>query len=117
MTEPTTHFFEYKTHMISRIRLPIRLLWFLALVHLSAVAQGNKDAASYPGADASQKINACIAAVISSGGGVCDARKLGGVQKMSEEIRLGSNETVKSRIGITLLLPDTGVWKWQLTNG
>jgi len=103
--------------MISSIRLAIRLLGFLTLVHLSAVAQSNNDAASYPGADTSQKINACIAAVISSGGGVCDARKLGGVQKMSEEIRLGSNETIKSRIGITLLLPDTGVWKWQLTNG
>lgn len=95
----------------------MKLLAFAALTHLSAFAQSNYNAASYPGADASQKINACIAAVISSGGGVCDATKLGGIQKMSEEIRLGSNETVKNRIGITLLLPDTAVWRWHLTDG
>jgi hypothetical protein len=91
-------------------------LAFAVLLQLSVLAQSNYNAASYPGTDASQKINACIAAVISSGGGVCDATKLGGVQKMSEEIRLGSDETVKNRIGITLLLPDTGVWKWHLSN-
>jgi hypothetical protein len=92
------------------------LLAFGALLHLSVLAQSNYNAASYPGADASQKINGCIAAVISSGGGVCDATRLGGVQKMSEEIHLGSSESVKNRIGITLLLPDTGVWKWHLAD-
>jgi hypothetical protein len=103
--------------MIRNMWLSIRLLGFLALVAISVPAQSNHDAASYPGTDASQKINACIAAVASSGGGVCDATKLGGAQKMSEEIRLGSNDTVKARIGITLLLPDTGVWRWHLTDG
>ncbi|MBV8673235.1 MAG: hypothetical protein JOZ33_07350 [Acidobacteriaceae bacterium] len=98
-----------------RIRLATRFLAFATFVHFSVFAQSNYNATSYPGTDASQKINACVAAVILSGGGVCDATKLGGVQKMSEEIRLGSNEAVKNRIGITLLLPDTAVWKWHLT--
>ena len=98
------------------MRLAVRVLVFAALLPFSALAQSNYNAATYPGADPSQKINACIAAVISSGGGVCDATKLGGMQKMSEEIRLGSNDTVKNRIGITLLLPDTGVWRWHLTD-
>jgi len=101
---------------IKSMRLAIKLLAFATLFSLSAFAQNNFNAASYSGADASLKINACLAAVISSGGGVCDATKLGGMQKMSEEIRLGSDETVKNRIGITLLLPDTGVWKWHLTD-
>jgi hypothetical protein len=103
--------------MIRIMRLAIRLSGLALLVHVSAFAQNTYDAASYPGADASLKINACIAAVISSGGGVCDARKLGGQQKMSQEIRLGSTASVNDRIGITLLLPDTGVWMWHLTDG
>lgn len=103
--------------IIRTMRLTIRLLGLAALVHLCAVAQSTYDAASYPGTDASVKINACIAAVISGGGGVCDATKLGGKQKMSEEIRLGSTESVKNRVGITLLLPDTAVWIWHLTDG
>jgi len=98
------------------MKLAIKLLAFATLFSLSAFAQNNFNAASYPGADASLKINACIAAVISSGGGVCDATRLGGEQKMSQEIRLGSPESVKDRIGITLLLPDTAVWLWHLTD-
>lgn len=103
--------------MIRITRLVISLLGFAVLAHLSALAQSNYNAASYPGIDASVKINACIAAAISSGGGVCDATKLGGELQMSQTIRLGSPESVKNRIGITLLLPDTAVWKWHLTDG
>jgi hypothetical protein len=99
------------------MKLTNRLLAFTALFSLSAFAQNNFNAASYPGADASLKINACIAAVISSGGGVCDATRLGGEQKMSQEIQLGSAQSVQHRIGITLLLPDTAVWLWHLTDG
>ncbi len=102
---------------MNSMRLAVRVLVFAALLPFSALAQSNYNAATYPGADPSQKINACIAAVISSGGGVCDATKLGGMQKMSEEIRLGSTESVKNRIGITLLLPDTATWMWHLTDG
>jgi hypothetical protein len=73
-------------------------------------------ASNFTGADASIKINACIAAVIAAGGGVCDATGLGGSQKMSEEIELGSPASVANRVGITLLLPDTGAWTWRLNN-
>ena len=71
----------------------------------------------YSGADASIKINACITAVIARGGGICDASGLGGTQHMSQEIRLGSSASVARRTGITLLLPDTAVWVWHLTDG
>jgi hypothetical protein len=99
------------------VRLAVGLL--LCAVHglVPANAQSMYKAAGYPGGDASVKINACIAAVIAAGGGVCDASALGGPQKMSEEIRLGSTASVAARIGITLLLPDTAIWTWHLTDG
>lgn len=74
-------------------------------------------ATNYPGEDASVKINACIAAVIAAHGGVCDAGGLGGNQKMSQEIDLGTTASSASRIGITLLLPETATWLWHLTDG
>ena len=74
-------------------------------------------ATNFSGADASIKINACIAAVISAGGGVCDASGLKGSQKMSQEIQLGSRASVAARSGVTLLLPDTAIWAWHLTDG
>src|SRR5271165_5609743 len=74
-------------------------------------------ATNYPGADASVKINACIAAVIAAHGGVCDAGGLGENQKMSQEIDLGTTASSASRIGITLLLPETATWLWHLTDG
>lgn len=74
-------------------------------------------AINYSGADASVKINACITAVITGGGGVCDASGLGGTQQMSEEVKVGSSASVAGHIGITLLLPDTAVWVWHLTDG
>src|ERR1700745_2300195 len=84
-------------HMVV-MKLTNRLLAFTALFSLSAFAQNNFNAASYPGADASLKINACIAAVISSCGGVCDPPRLGGEQKMSQEIHLGSAQSVQHRM-------------------
>jgi hypothetical protein len=86
----------------------------------SVVYAGNNvaySAASYSGADASVKINACIAAVIAAGGGICDASAFGGTQKMSQEILLGSTASVANHVGVTLLLPDTATWVWHLTNG
>src|SRR5271154_5545538 len=74
-------------------------------------------AKSYPGADASVKINACISAVIAAHGGVCDAGGLGGTQAMSQEIRLGSPASVGAHTGVTLLLPETATWFWHLTDG
>lgn len=74
-------------------------------------------ATSYSGADPSAKINACIAAVISAGGGVCDASGFTGTQKMSQEIRLGGPASVAGHIGVTLLLPETAAWVWNLTDG
>jgi hypothetical protein len=73
-------------------------------------------ATQFPGADASIKINACITAVISSGGGVCDATGFVGPQQMSQEIDLGSRVSAASLIGVTLLLPDSAVWSWHLTD-
>lgn len=73
-------------------------------------------AAAFPGSDASLKINACITAAISAGGGVCDATGLGGTQRMSQEIKLGNSVSVASRIGVTLLLPDTAVWTWHVND-
>jgi hypothetical protein len=87
----------------------------LSVVSLSA--QSNQNAASFPGADASIKINACIAAVINAGGGTCDASALGGKQTMSEQINLGSTAAVEKRAGVTLLLPDAAFWSWHLTDG
>jgi hypothetical protein len=81
---------------------------------VGARAQSTYYATKFSGSDASVKINACIAAVISKGGGVCDATGLGGNQNMSEEIRLGSRASVASRIGVALLLPETGTWYWHL---
>ena len=36
---------------------------------------------------------------------------------MSQEIKLGGTASVASRIGITLLLPETATWLWNLTDG
>jgi hypothetical protein len=63
------------------------------------------------------QVNACIAAVIAAGGGTCDARTLGGYQKMSETIEVGNASSVSQGIGLTLLLPDTAAWTWNLTDG
>lgn len=97
------------------------LLLVVVLAGLSSGARGQTggsySAVNYPGADASVKINACIAAVISAGGGVCDASGLGGSQVMSQEIRLGNSTSVAARIGVTLLLPETATWFWHLTDG
>jgi hypothetical protein len=73
-------------------------------------------ATSYPGADAGAKINACVAAVIQAGGGVCDATGLGGQQNFAEEVELGSTQSLSARIGVTLLLPDSATWQWKVSN-
>jgi hypothetical protein len=75
------------------------------------------NATSYTGADPSVKINACIAAVIASGGGTCDASGLGGSFPMSQQINLGSTASVAAGIGVTLLLPDIANWQWNLKDG
>jgi hypothetical protein len=63
----------------------------------------------YPGADASVKINACEAAANAAGGGRCDATSLGGNQAMSQQITVLGNTA--------LILPQTGLWVWGLTDG
>ncbi len=68
---------------------------------------------SYTGADASVKINACIAALATTGG-TCDARGLGGTQSMSQEIDLKGASSGRS---VTLLLPNNGTWTWSKTDG
>jgi hypothetical protein len=63
------------------------------------------DCTTYTGADASVQVNACIADVISHGGGVADARKFSGNQTISQEISVGNS----SQVGLQLLLP-LGTW-------
>ena len=107
---------------MSRLKAPY-LLIVVALVCSSSSVWGQTSgsdvyyATNYSGADASVKINACIAAVISAGGGVCDASGLGGTQTMSQEIRLGNSTSVAAHLGVTLLLPETATWFWHLTDG
>ena len=70
------------------------------------------------GSDASIEINACIAAVIAAGGGTCDARALGGTQVMSQEVDVGSStQAASGTTGVTLLLPPSAVWEFNITNG
>jgi hypothetical protein len=108
---------------MSKVRASSLLLLIVAFVCLSSGTWGQTSgsdvyyATNYSGADASIKINACIAAVISAGGGVCDASGLRGTQKMSQEIHLGNSASVAAHIGVTLLLPDTATWLWHLTDG
>jgi hypothetical protein len=73
-------------------------------------------AGAYAGADAGVKINACVTAVIQAGGGVCDASDLGGTQNFAEEVDLGSAISESTHIGVTLLLPDSAVWQWHVSN-
>ncbi len=55
--------------------------------------------------------------MIAAGGGICDATTLGGTLKMSEEVKVGSDASAANGIGLTLILPDTAVWLWHLTDG
>lgn len=74
---------------------------------------GIRFADQYAGADASVKVNACMADVISAGGGVCDARGLGGTQTMTQPIAVGNTSGVTA----TLLVPNVGSWKWTTNIG
>jgi hypothetical protein len=102
--------------------LPLNALVAFVCLHSCLGAQTTStpdvtlQAASYPGADAGAKINACVAAVIQAGGGVCDATGLGGQQNFAEEVEVGSAQSMSARIGVTLLLPDSATWQWQVSN-
>lgn len=95
----------------------IALSTIFVSAHLAHSASKTYSADSFAGGDASVKINACISAVITAGGGTCDASMLGGTQQMSQEINVGSVASVTDDIGLTLLLPDTATWVWHLTDG
>lgn len=75
------------------------------------------DVSGFPGADASVQINACIARAIENGGGTCDARALQGTRMMSQQVTVGSAAAYAKHIGVALLLPETAVWKWHVTDG
>jgi hypothetical protein len=93
----------------ARSFLSLNTLLALVFFHACAFAQTAStpdvtfQAATYPGTDAGVKINACVAAVIAAGGGVCDATGLGGTQNFA-------------RAGVTSLLPDAAVWQWRMSN-
>jgi hypothetical protein len=68
----------------------------------------------FAGADASVKTNACIAQVITNGGGTCDANGLGGAQTISVEIDVGNH----AQVPVTLRLPQASTWTvGTITNG
>ena len=96
-----------------------RLTWIAILsLTTSAFAESRPFiATSFPGEDASVKINACLAAAIKAGGGTCDATGFTGVQKMSKQINLGSPVQGAAKLGVSLLLPDAAVWTWGLQDG
>jgi hypothetical protein len=74
---------------------------------------GIKYADRFAGADASIKINACIAAVIAAGGGTCDARGLTGTQTFTQQVNVGNGT-----VGVNLILPASGSWVWSgITDG
>jgi hypothetical protein len=94
---------------------PMVIVCFLfSTIIANAATNLTVPATKYAGTDPSVKINACISAVIASGGGTCDASGLGGSFPMSEQIDLGTTASVAAGIGVTLLLPDIALWQWDL---
>jgi hypothetical protein len=69
----------------------------------------------YAGADASIKINACLADVLAAGGGTCDASGLGGVQTISQEIDV-SARSIGAGQWVALKLPAYGTWDSTMSN-
>jgi hypothetical protein len=63
----------------------------------------------YPGDTAAQKINAAMAAAVLVGGGVVDARGLGGAQTIDEQINV--------RAYTVLMLPGAAEWQITITDG
>jgi hypothetical protein len=86
------------------------------LAQTTSTSNVTLQAGTYPGADAGAKINACVAAVVQAGGGVCDASDLGGTQNFTEEVDVGSPTSQSGHIGVTLLLPDAAIWQWRMSN-
>lgn len=66
-----------------------------------------------PGADASIKLNNCIAALIARGGGTCDASGLVGSQTISQEVDVGNH----AQVPILLLLPHQFNWLVTINDG
>jgi hypothetical protein len=64
---------------------------------------------TFPGADASIQINACLAAFAAASGGTCDARTYSGLVIMSQQINVLP--------GTVLLLPQVAAWVWDLRDG
>jgi hypothetical protein len=76
------------------------------------------EADQFSGSDAGAQVNVCIAAAIAAGGGTCDARALSGTQVINEEIDLGSEtQAASGTTSVTLLLPTSAVWEFNITNG
>jgi hypothetical protein len=81
---------------------------------LGAIYQADQ----FAGADASVKINACITAVISAGGGTCDASGLSGAQTVSEQINVGTPaQAASAGVSVTLVLPTSALWTVTIADG
>ena len=98
--------------------MPKLALFLLALLPLASFAESRTlVATAYPGEDASMKINACIEAVIAAGGGTCDASGFGGMQHMSHQIDLGNAAQQTAKVAVSLLLPNSAKWTWDIKDG
>lgn len=68
----------------------------------------------FAGATLDVKLNACIGALVERGGGICDARALGGSQTLAAEVDVGDSI---GNTPVTLLLPSTGYWYATMAGG
>ncbi len=103
------------TYSITAARVTGKLFSLTLPANPSSLAGGGYQFADqFSGADASVKVNACIAQVIANGGGKCDASGLYGAQVISQEIDVGNH----AQKPVTLILPQGATWTVTgITNG
>ena len=103
------------TYSITAARVTGKLFSLTLPANPSSLAGGGYlFADQFAGADASVKVNACIAQVIANGGGKCDASGLYGAQVISQEIDVGNH----AQKPVTLILPQGATWTVAgITNG
>ena len=96
---------------MKRSKLSALLICFAILSFGWACAQSSPLMAvtSFPGKDASAKINACEKRMAPNSGGTCDARMFNGLQYMSQQINVLP--------GTVLLLPQIAAWIWDFHDG
>jgi hypothetical protein len=103
------------TFCANNLACAVTAAWSFSSIQPKSMAGGGYlFADQFSGADASVKVNACIAQVISNGGGKCDASGLYGAQTISQEIDVGNH----AQNPVTLILPQNSTWTVSgITNG